>query len=98
MTFVVLFICGGGNGCVMSVPLWDHFMVGTSCLSIGDRCCVVGLEAHALDRDLDLENPVFDLLGAVFDVFGLFRTDVKVCAVFAPTDFLLTRVTMCSPP
>ena len=72
-------------------------MVGTSFLSIGDFCCVVGLVARPLDRDLDREKPVFDLLGAVLDVFGLLRTGVKVCAAFTETDFLFTRVTICSP-
>ena len=91
------FICGGGNGCVISVPLWDHFMVGTSCFSTGDLCCVVGLEARPLERDLDLENPVFDLLGVVLDVFWLFRSEDRVCAAFTVTDFLFTLVTICSP-
>ena len=81
----------------MSVPLWAHFMVGISCMSIEDLCCVVAFDARPFDRDLDLENPVFfDLLGVILDALGLCRSKVRLC-VGLTTDFGLIRVTIDSP-
>lgn len=81
---VAVFLVCFGNGCVISVPLWDHFMVGISCMSIGDLCCAVAFDARPFDRDLDRENPVFFvLLGVLLDILELLHSDVKFCVVFS---------------
>lgn len=65
-------------------------MVGNSCLSTVDRCCVVGLETRPLDLDLEPECPILDLQVAVLETLTLFRTEAEAWDVLSTTGFLCT--------
>ena len=85
-------ICGGGSECVISVPLCDHFIVGT-CLSIGDLCCLDGLEARPFERDLDLAASVLELQAGSFDLLGPLRSGFEMLLSFMFEAFLFALET-----